>query len=337
MQKNRDFSLDFIRGIAILVIIFYHYNSAAVRITLDGGTTLFQYNSYAGTIGTTMFFILSGASLFLTTQNNFSLISFYKKRFLSIFPLFWATYILLVLLKTVAALPNPFVDRNPLTFILTILGVDGFFLYKMPNYYMIGEWFLGCVIILYCLFPVIRFLFRKNKHLLLAASFLLCIILENTYNLDMMLNRLPLFRVFEFVFGMYFVAACTNTSAKQNRLYLLFSTTGITVLFLSGFAGSLSTLNSVMGILFFVSLSTLVKLCEKHIPRKPINFLSTYSYAAFLLHHVILFRILTYANNSLLLANYNWPIFFFTLFIVYLFSYVFYSSVRILLRNSISI
>jgi peptidoglycan/LPS O-acetylase OafA/YrhL len=193
VQNYRNFSLDFVRGLSVLLIIFFHYNCATVRI-ISNELTLFSYYRYAGIIGVSMFFILSGAALTLSTQNNYSIVSFYKKRFMAIFPLFWATYIFIVFAISIINQSSPFVDKYPPTFILTIFGIDGLLLYKIPNYYLIGEWFLGCIIVLYILFPAIRFLFNKNKYLLLISSLAFCIILEKFYNID---SHCSLFRYSE--------------------------------------------------------------------------------------------------------------------------------------------
>lgn len=40
--------------------------------------------------------------------------------------------------------------------------MDGYFLYKVDNYYQVGEWFLGAIIFLYLLYPILVFLFKKN-------------------------------------------------------------------------------------------------------------------------------------------------------------------------------
>jgi peptidoglycan/LPS O-acetylase OafA/YrhL len=336
MNQHRDFSLDFVRGISVLLIIFYHYNCAIVS-TISNDLTLFKYYGYSGTLGVSMFFILSGASLALSTQSNYSLASFYKKRFFAIFPIFWAAYILIVMSNAIIFQSNPFVGRNPLTFLLTILGIDGFLWYKIPNYYLIGEWFLGCIIILYILFPIIKIIFNKNKYLLLFLSFIFCTFLDKFYALDMLLLRFPLFRIFEFIFGMYFVTFLKRNSHRRDYILLLISTLGILLFFWFESYCNLFVSNAILGILFFVFLSISLKLHENYIPKKAISFLSKYSYVAFLLHHVMIEKILIYSRNHFLITNYNFIIFLATLILVYSISFAFYSSLKCLLQNSISI
>ena len=134
MQINRNFSLDFIKGVSILLIIYYHYNCAIVRI-ISNELVLSNYYGFTSPIGVSLFFILSGASLTLSTKENYSIFSFFRKRFLSIFPLFWMTYILATFANSLLFQYNHFAGKNPLTFFLTIFGIDGFLFLKIPNYY----------------------------------------------------------------------------------------------------------------------------------------------------------------------------------------------------------
>lgn len=337
MQKySRDFSLDFVRATAILLIIFFHYNCETVRI-VSNELNLFRYYGYSGLIGVSMFFIVSGASLGLSTRNQYSLSHFYKKRFMAIFPLFWTIYFLIVLVQTIVFQMNLFVGRNPLTFFLTIIGVDGFLLYKIPNYYRIGEWFLGCIIIIYAVFPFVRYLFYKNKYALLTILIAICVLLEKFYNFDMLLPRFPLFRLFEFVFGLYFVTAYKSNSHKTNCILLLISAIFIYTYFAFRFSGNLIVTHILLGMFSFIFLTTLSRISEKYFPKKIIVFLSKYSFAAFLFHHVILVNVVKISKNIIMLPYYNITIFIGTVVVVYLLSFLVQVSFRYLMRNTIPV
>lgn len=336
MRPHRNIHLDFIRGISVLFIIFLHYTFATSRI-VSSNLILVPHYDTIGSLGVSMFFILSGASLALSTKDHFSLLQFYKKRFSAIFPLFWSTYILVVFTDSLLSQTARFVDRNPYSFILTILGFDGFFLYKGPNFYVIGEWFLGCIIILYALFPALRYLLHKNKYLLLFSSFVLCIIIEKFYNFDMEIVRFPLFRIFEFVFGMYFVTA-SSTLSKKSTLGLLVATLPVSIsIFWFGLYNNIFISNAILGICCFVFLTTFSTLCENCLPKKIISFFSKYSFIAFLLHHVLIIKIVTLAKNNFLLNEYTPLFFIITVFCIYLVSFIFYSLLKKLFQTSLSI
>ena len=56
---------------------------------------------------------------------------------------------------------------------LTAIGMDGYFMHHGLNYYCLGEWFLGAIIILYLIYPLLQFLFR---HLRWVTTILLTVI-----------------------------------------------------------------------------------------------------------------------------------------------------------------
>ena len=37
---------------------------------------------------------------------------------------------------------------------MSIFGLDGYFAYRFPGYYIVGEWFLGAIVFLYILYPI---------------------------------------------------------------------------------------------------------------------------------------------------------------------------------------
>lgn len=336
-KNYRYFSLDFIRAISILLIIFFHYNDAIDRFTPTGKVFLKHYG-IIGNIGISMFFILSGASLMISTQSNYSLINFYKKRFLSIFPLFWTTYMLFILANAVLLQSNPFHGINPATFALTIIGLDGFLFYKIPNFYLIGEWFLGCIIIFYVSFPVIKYLFYKNKQLLMAGSLATCIILEKIYNLDMPLTRFPLFRVFEFVSGMYLMTIYRGYLSKIMTLMIaIVSFVGLFIIIQFEITDHIVISNIVIGIMSFILLLSFSNLYSDYIPQKFIGFLSKYSFAAFLVHHIILNVAVRHSKNILNTMPRNMIMFVALLLFIYLISYLIYNSLRYVLRNQLTI
>lgn len=161
-SKSRLFYLDFTRAIAILLIIFFHYNVWLKRIVGDE-RVMVQSFDLAGSIGVSLFVILSGASLMASSKGSFTSLGFYKKRLLAIFPLFYVTYLAILLFYAVLYSKVPFSCKNPLAFLLTIVGMDGFLVYTIKNYYLIGEWFLGFIVIMYLFYPVVRYRINRQS------------------------------------------------------------------------------------------------------------------------------------------------------------------------------
>lgn len=125
---------------------------------------------------------------------------YYKKRFLAIFPLFWLAYLFAFLEHFYHSKSMPNVPK--ITFLLTVIGMDGYLYDYVKNFYMIGEWFLGAIIILYILFPLYRFIMCKCKWVLPAAFLGASIWLLYNNPFDMVIQKNPI------VCSMYFVMAC---------------------------------------------------------------------------------------------------------------------------------
>ncbi len=222
MTPNRLFYLDFIRSIAILGIIFFHYNVWLSQL-VAGDMVLTQSFELGGSIGVSLFVILSGASLMAggaIRTSRFSAISFYKKRFLAIFPLFYTSYLAMLLFYAVFFTSVPFTCNNPPVFLLTLAALDGFTVYAINNYYIIGEWFIGFIIIIYCAFPAIRYCFLKNMVLTLAGSALISFFSYSFYPFEMPIFRFPIIRLFEFVFGMFVATRMHHLSAAHKNIVL---------------------------------------------------------------------------------------------------------------------
>jgi hypothetical protein len=59
---------------------------------------------------------------------------------------------------------------------LTLFGMDGYLSYRINSYYLIGEWFLGAIIIIYFLYPFLSWLMNKSfliLHSLICFGYLL--------------------------------------------------------------------------------------------------------------------------------------------------------------------
>ena len=96
-RKDRVFYYDAIRVVACLSVIIIHFN-ASFSAWSGGVFTypnavfpnfIFNQSVYLGDFGVSLFFILSGASMFRTYgERKVSLGEFYRKRFLSLYPMF---------------------------------------------------------------------------------------------------------------------------------------------------------------------------------------------------------------------------------------------------------
>lgn len=155
----RLFYLDWIRVICTLLIVIYHF-----PLSLSGGTDWLHStrNGRWGVAVVYVFFMISGAALFHCYKNreDFSALRYLKKRWLRLFPLYYLAYLggflasFWVLGRTYDAIPSSAI-------IWTIFGIDGYLADIVPTFVMVGEWFLGAILFIYLLFPLLRSLCRR--------------------------------------------------------------------------------------------------------------------------------------------------------------------------------
>ena len=142
-MEKRLYYLDFIRAIAVCFIIIFHFNAHALEMSVSDSPVFWMKSlnqhslfghSLLGGLGVSLFIILSGACLMLSTKESFNVRTFFRNRFFSIYPLFWVTYItaFLTLFLIHNRLP---VTAPPISNFLTVIGLVGFLLYTMPNFY----------------------------------------------------------------------------------------------------------------------------------------------------------------------------------------------------------
>lgn len=300
-KKERLFYLDFIRAIATSCIVILHFNASMIRRGIRE-TPIFV-NTFAneglGHFGVSLFFILSGASLYYVYQNNFDLKKYAKQRFKSIYPMFWTAYGVVLLYyfyidKGFAAFAAP-----RWKFVLTIFGLDGYLNPYTSTFYILGEWFLGCIIILYILFPIIRYFFEKKPFIVFAASIVIYLITISFFGKDpnmqigstiievdsLVTSRLP-----ELIFGMLFIKYCKK---KVPTPLFLISFAALLVLLIVPIPLPISRMFfiTITGMLSFISLAFIGQLITNSTYKKPFETISKYSYGIFLLHHVTIEQI----------------------------------------------
>ncbi len=304
MKNKRIFKYDFIRVTGMLVILIFHFNVSLAAHNIPGKILFGIYNangSYAD-IGVPLFFILSGATLMQSARRDFK--SFYKKRFLAIFPLFWLAYFIVLIyyfLKYKSI--HPFVAQpEHWTALLTIIGIDGYFAGVLPTFYLLGEWFLGCLLFMYLLFPLLQTGVKKYPKITAFLVIMIYFIVIHKYvflesKFQNIWVRLP-----EFVFGMYLAEYCGKVK-KVVCLSVLVIT--VMLLFVPLADRFLIYIVTVRGMTCYLTCDFLGeqlegKLCwwQKNI----FEWLSRYSFAIYLLHHVISEQIIS-SYDGIALSN----------------------------------
>lgn len=283
-ERKRLDNVDFIRAICACGIVLFHYS---IHSNIDYAILVRFANGSYGDLFVTVFFILSGAMLYFNNDKKVSKRLFFWKRFKSIFPMFYLVFFLaffykLVFYKTIYY--NGLVQLW--TIILTVFGVDGYFLYIVPNFYILGEWFLGAIIILYLIYPFLLWVI-KNKFtmfVLLISVFFIPIMFNDFFKIDEFRNLFSC--IFSFVVGIFFIQ---NKRLLDNKGFflsalLMFSA----LLFTPIHINSYYTVHLSGGLLFIILWNVGKIVVQNDNIRICIHYLSKWSYAIFLLHHVII-------------------------------------------------
>jgi len=225
-MKERLLFIDVMRIVAIVLVLVHHL-----------ATTGFLYQTLAryywlwnpfptiyvdyGFIGVFLFVFASGCSLAVSDseiQNVGDAMSFYKKRILRMYPIFWIS-----LLFTVIVVPSWVHLQTPLDYLRNILGFQAFFQTDLNLFWGVNGtyWFIGAIISLYLFFPLVLIAMRNHPHKSLLAIFVLSMMSRYVmfYVFPQFIGGIywfPLCRLFEFSLGIYIVRMGVYPKIKSN-------------------------------------------------------------------------------------------------------------------------
>lgn len=293
MKKERLFYLDFIRAVATIMILMCHYNAVFIYFTSSEvwhknqilGS--FPCGIYIGNFAVALFFIISGASLmYVHGDRNEKYFIFEKKRLKALFPMFYLAYLIVFLLRFIEAggLKEGVPRRN---MIFTFLGMDGMLDAlcggRIPTFYILGEWFLGVIILLYLLFPLLSFGINKYPKItaviIIILYFIFVLFHGDLNNQIIVFTRIP-----EFAFGMYFVKYIKKVNYKVVLPCLVVLV--LNTIFRPGIDQMFQT--TYVGICTFLCMVWLSNYIGFGIVKKICFTIGKYSFAIYLVHHVII-------------------------------------------------
>lgn len=300
-MKGRIKSFDVIRAISTLGIIVYHYSFNYIEYGITGNHPYFAKFPTGdwGSVLVALFFMLSGASLYLGHSKYENPLKFYGKRWLAIFPVFYLAYIPAYIGKSLdMGIWNwGGLRRN---FIYTILGVDGYFLnpgYNI-NYYRIGEWFLGAIVLIYLLYPVIRLSF-SNKYSRMIFSLVLFVLFVLNLQKDWFVisdGKNLITCIFNFYIGMWICLYKDNLKNKKIAIaafvfmvVFMICPVGIYTIFIASL---------VALFLFIIFLNISDFLVKFKLVDKLVGFYSKNSFAMFLIHHLVIYKTMEGFSHS---------------------------------------
>lgn len=214
---GRIISIDVLRGIMALSVMFYHFFSWSLG-GLDADNVLSRFGLYAVTI----FYLISGYSLaYVYWERDFNLLSYLSSRLFRIAPLFY----FVSLIFFIGSLSSGFdVYRFILNFSLLFSFVDS------SAYYATGAWSIGNEIVFYCVLAFI--LSRKSRDVLLIAIMVLSLLFFLVFRFYYISSGLglseqwalyvnPLNHLFAFMLGIFFYRFKLINHLKQQFFFIL--------------------------------------------------------------------------------------------------------------------
>ncbi|MFW0162159.1 MULTISPECIES: acyltransferase family protein [Actinomyces] len=290
--KPRIFYLDLIRALAALLIVLTHFNYH-LREHGGGYVLTFQpFGVYVGALGVSLFLIISGAALTLTYRRPINLKRFYWKRFLNIYPMFWTAWVLGTLYYFLIFNGRPPNAAPAKSFIFTLLGVDGLAAaFGWPTMYLLGEWFLGFILLYYLVFPVLLWVidrFPVATAVVILAAYATTVIVMQRYfagypSAMILTTRLP-----ELAFGSYFVL-------YVRRVHWVTVIPAAAVLVVSAMLPERipeDVGTTLVGISAFLILVVAGRYVAIQPVRACVSLIARYSYPIFLVHHVVILLII---------------------------------------------
>lgn len=290
--------MDLIRVFSCLCVITCHFN-ACISGFSNG---MFVYpNSvipnfylenriYLGDIGTSLFFILSGASMMLSYRSG-NLRKYYTKRFLAIYPMFYVAYLTATIADFLTLKWFPGADWR--LFFFSLIGFDGYLAslgFIGFDFYKLGEWFLGCILSLYLIFPLLHKGIERKPVLTVLVSCGLCIGYRLWTHIqgEAFVSNYFFLRIPELLMGMLFIKY--ELRSKPKLMFGIAGTAAISGWLLRNYVTPLTLCVSIC-MLLFAALTWLGNKITGSAPSKILFTLSGLTYPVFLVHHWMISRL----------------------------------------------
>lgn len=305
--SNRIETLDWLRGLMALSIMFYHF--ICFSFAPPDASTLF---GRLGIYGVSIFFILSGLSMAIVYNkyiiNLKTSVFFFIRRIFRIWPLLWCACIILIVPGLLIGITNWKI------FLLNITTLFGFV--KPSAYLATGAWSIGNEMVYYFLTPLIIILYNFKKNFgdafflvtVLIGIYFSFVILSPNLSLDAQwkLYINPFNNFFLYVMGIAIFYNLRNFKI-DNRLNICILLIIILLFAFSPFVGNQISIVTGVGRIFFVILSALLVIgfykMEIVLPKiigLPLENFGIATYGVYLMHPIIYFRLIPLLKRFLI-------------------------------------
>lgn len=301
--KNKYASIDRIRVLAFLFIIVYHF---MVQLERNGnydflkkGLVYYENaNLHIAMVGVSLFFMISGAGLMLSSRKSWNIRDFYKRRFIRLLIPFYIVE-LFTLIASYVMKPEwleyfPAVPK--IRIILNFLGMDGYFEQFFQTFSLhVGEWFLGALIMLYAVFPLLRFCMEKNRYItvIAATAGYSALIFGNVFSAPW---TNVFVKAYDFILGMFLILELPKLMEKKTARYSILAVS-LAVIFigivLKVQLPTQPVFNSLIcAVMIFAGAFALEPAGESdNVFDRAVKWICGISYELFLVHHIIIYYI----------------------------------------------
>ena len=218
-MSRQILSIQYLRGIAALAVVFYHVLQEISRHVENSLFLDFYELRFFGQVGVDVFFVISGFVMMYVhggdfQESNISL-KFLKRRIIRVVPLYWiltsVTAVLLYFKPELFGIGKVFDWRHVVTSFLFI-----------PSYNSVGlalpvlgpGWSLNYEMYFYALFAVLL-LFKKKYFIISIFIFFLCSLCCSLFLPDLALvDMITDAMLFEFLFGVILASLLQNNKLK---------------------------------------------------------------------------------------------------------------------------
>lgn len=289
MMKERLAYVDILRVLAMVPVVVCHYTRALEAAGVNYANKILPdkvFGVYLGDFGVCIFFVLSGISLMYTYDEKLDIKKYIKRRIVGIFPMFWLCWLLAFVYLTYKNTGLLMWQDIPKSrFILTVIGMDGYTSWYGSNFYILGEWFLGCIILLYMLFPILKLAIEKRPIITAIIIFAVYFVGSFFYKGKIPVSIFFLFRVPEFAFGMYL-----TKYMKHTKWYMALISGILLVCFELFDLSKVQTLykNTLIAMAVVILVEYLCQLIKLRILFNVFSKIGKYCYAVFLTHHIVI-------------------------------------------------
>ena len=294
VKAERISEIAWIRAVCTIGIVCFHfvcYTQSPLK------KWMFFANGYIGELLVTMFFMVSGMVLRHNYPTVRNLGKFWMKRWKSIFPSFYLCFAFFYMENVFQAGMVLYKPEVPVwRLLLTVIGMDGYLADVLPNYYICGEWFLGAILILYLVYPLLC-LIRRNKLFCMLGLVLLCVAFAwQAYHPVFLVNdfRNLISCLLSFCVGM---VCADHRDLLQNKIFWLISTVLTLFMLFVKLPLNYNVMTHLCGFTLFETMFGIGSYVTRAVPvQKLCAYIGTLSFPIYLVQHKIVHKVQGVAN-----------------------------------------